>query len=243
MHLELRWNTRRPAQRDLSGVLHPPPMISHTVRASAALLLLLANAPRSALADRGALSLDIGAGGTALALPAPYAPTSGSVLGTLFVASLGLRYAVRNWIELATSAEFEPPVTYFHNGVTVTTPDGSFPGTLKHRFYRYSAFVGGRVLTGSVWRFVAGADVGWSHRVYSSFQHINDLDPNNPRDYGLTLPNLTRDNLVIAALAGVEWAVGDHWSLSILPRYEQLLGPDSTFALSARLVFSWSWYI
>ncbi len=217
-------------------------MISHTVRASAALLLLLANAPRSALADRGALTLDIGAGGTALALPAPYAPTSGSVLGTLFVASLGLRYAVRNWIELATSAEFEPPVTYFHNGVTVTTPDGSFPGTLKHRFYRYSAFVGGRVLTGSVWRFVAGADVGWSHRVYSSFQHINDLDPNNPRDYGLTLPNLTRDNLVIAALAGVEWAVGDHWSLSILPRYEQLLGPDS-FALSARLVFSWSWYI
>ncbi len=243
MHLELRWNTRGPAQRDLSGVLHPPPMISHTLRASAASLLLLATTPRSALADRGALTLDIGAGGTALALPAPYAPTSGSMLGTSFLASLGLRYALRNWIELATSAEFEPPVTYFHNGVTVTTQDGSFPGTLKHRFYRYSTFLGGRILTGSVWRFVAGADVGWSHRAYSNFQHINDLDPNNPRDYRLALPNLNRDNLVVAALAGVEWAVGDHWSLSILPRYEQLVGADSTFALSARLVFSWSWYV
>src|SRR6266849_13656 len=72
-----------------------------------------------------------------------------------------------------------------------------------------------------------GADVGWSHRAYSSFQHINDTDPSNPRDYHLALPDRTRDNHVVAALAGVEWAVGDHWSLSVLPRYEQLLGRRS----------------
>jgi hypothetical protein len=243
MHLELRWNTRRSSQRDLSGVLHPASMTSLALRVSATSLLVLAATPRSALADRGALSLDVGVGGTTLALSAPYARGSGSVEGTSFLTSLGLRYALQNWIELATSAYFEPPVTYFHNGVTVTTPDGSFPGTLKHRFYRYSVLVGGRVLTGTIWRFVAGADVGWSHRAYSSFQHINDTDPSNPRDYHLALPDRTQDNLVVAALAGVEWSVGDHWSLSVLPRYEQLLGADSTFAISARLVFSWSWYL
>jgi len=211
---------------------------------SAAFFLGIAAGPRAALADRGALSLDIGAGGSTMALPAPYAAPSGSVQGTALLTSLGLRYALQNWIELATTAFFEPPVTYFHNGVTVTSQDRSFPGTLRHRFYRYGALVGGRVVTGKVWRFVAGADVGWSHRAYSDFHHINDVtDPSNPRDYRLPLPNVTRDNLVIALLAGVEWAEGDHWSLSLLPRYEQLLGTDSTFAISARFVFSWSWYL
>jgi hypothetical protein len=48
---------------------------------------------------------------------------------------------------------------------------------------------------------------------------------------------------MLAPLAGVEWAIGDHWSLSILPRYEQLLGSDGTFAISIPVLFSWSWYL
>jgi hypothetical protein len=97
-------------------------------------------------------------------------------------------------------------------------------------------------MTGKVWRFIAGAAVGWSHRAYSDFQYINS-QPNEPRDFALSFPDVTRNNWVLAALIGVEWAEGDHWSLSLLSRYEQLLGTDSTFALSARLVFSFSWYL
>jgi len=218
-------------------------MIARTRRISVTLFIGVIVTPFAAFADRGALSLDVGAGGTTLGLAAPYAPASGSVQGTAFTTSLGLRYALSNSLEMASSAFFEPPVTYFHNGVTVSTSNGDFLGTLKHRFYRYGFLAGGRLVTGKVWRFVVGADIGWSHRVYSDFQHIDDRQPNNARDYRLTLPDVTRNNLVIAILGGVEWAVGDHWSLSLLPRYEQLLGSDSTFALSARFVFSWSWYL
>src|SRR5262245_9254222 len=110
---------------------------------SATLVIGAILAAPAAFADRGALSLDVGAGGTTLALPAPYAPSSGSVQGTAFTTSLGLRYALSNSIEMASSAFFEPPVTYFHNGVTVSTPNGDFLGTLKHRFYRYGFLAGG----------------------------------------------------------------------------------------------------
>jgi hypothetical protein len=196
-----------------------------------------------ALADRGAFTVDIGAGGTTLGLSSPYGQQRGSVQGTSTLISFGTRYALQNYLELSVNAFLEPPVTYFHNGVTITTPDGLFAGTLKHRFSRYGVLAGGRLVTGKVWRFVAGADVGWSHRAYSEFQHIKDDDPSNPRDYRLNLPDLARNNWVLAVPAGIEWAAGDHWSLSFLSRYEQLLGPDSTFAISARLLFSWSWYL
>jgi hypothetical protein len=199
--------------------------------------------PKASFADRGALSLDVGAGGSMLALPAPYAPSSPSALGSSFTTSLGLRYALTNWLEFESSASFEPPVTYFHNGVAVRAQGADLAGTLRHRFYRYGFLVGARLVTGKVWRFLAGAGVGWSHRSYSSFEHLDDSQPNNVHDYQLSLADLSRDNFVASALAGVEWAAGDHWSLSLLPRYEQLLGIDSTFALSARLVFSWSWYL
>jgi len=156
---------------------------------------------------------------------------------------MGLRYALENWVEIEASGYFEPPVTYFHSGVAVRARGGPFLGTLKHRFYRYGALAGGRVVTGTVWRFVAGGAIGWSHRAYSDFQHIDDSRPGAPRDFGLSLPDFTLNNWVLAAVAGIEWAEGDRWSLSLLPRYEQLLGAGSTFALSARLLFSFSWYL
>jgi hypothetical protein len=206
-------------------------------------LLVALTVPRTAFADRGALTLDVGAGGTVLALRAPYAPSSGPAPGLSFLASLGLRYALENWVEIEASSYVEPPVTYFHNGVAVRAPGGPFRGTLKHRFYRYGALLGGRVVSGKVWRVLAAADVGWSHRAYSGFQHIDDSHPNAPRDFGLSLPDFTLDNWVLCATAGIEWAEGDRWSVSFLPRYEQLLGASSTFALSARLFFSFSWYL
>jgi hypothetical protein len=193
-----------------------------------------------ASADRGALSLEAGAGGTSLALRAPGAA---STQGISFVASLGLRYALENWVEIEANGYFEPPTTYFQNGVRVGMPGGPFGATLRHRLHRYGALAGGRLVTGKVWRFVVGGSVGFCHRAYSDFQFIDDSQPNAPRDLGLKAPNFSLDNWVLAAVAGVEWAQGDHWSLSLLPRYEQLLGDRPTFALSARLLFSVSWYL
>jgi hypothetical protein len=102
--------------------------------------------------------------------------------------------------------------------------------------------IGARYLVGMVWRLTLGLDVGWSHRSYSNFHHI-DVSGSEPVDYELGLPNFTTDNLIVAPVVGVEWAAGDHWSLSLLPRTELLLGPDPTVALTVPLVLSWSWYL
>src|SRR5712664_3854670 len=148
LRLELCRDARRSAQRHLPSLLHSTPIMARTRPISATLFVGVILAPPSALADRGALSLDIGAGGTPSALAAPYAPASGQVQGTSFTTSLGLRYAFSNWLELSSNAYFEPPVTYFHNGVIVRSQNVDLLGTLKHRFYRYGFLVGGRFVTG-----------------------------------------------------------------------------------------------
>ena len=93
--------------------------------------LLCALAPCSSLADRGALSLEGGGGLTALNQPAPYASPSASTLGGAATIVLGGRYALTNSWEVALWGFYEPPVTYWHNGVTTVTADGAFPGTLS----------------------------------------------------------------------------------------------------------------
>lgn len=199
-------------------------------------------AASSALADRGAITIDAGGGLTALVLPAPFANPSKSVTSSAPTAWIGGRYALSNSLEVGASVFYEPSVNIFHNGVTVETRNGQFPGTLNHQLQRYGGLFGARYLRGMVFRFTAGLELGWSHRVYSGFRHIDDSNAANPVDYGLDLPAFTTDNVVIAPLAGVEWAAGDHWSISLLPRFELLVGPDMTYAFTVPLVVSWSWY-
>lgn len=196
----------------------------------------------SAFADRGAITIDVGGGASALILPAPYANSTKSLTSSSATAWAGARYAFTNSVEAGVSAFYEPPVNVFHNGVTVGTRNGEFPGTLNHRLQRYGALVGLRYLRGLVFRFTAGLDVGWSHRTYSGFRHIDDTSPANAVDYRLDLQDFSTDNLIIAPLAGIEWAAGDHWSVSILPRVQLLLGPDMTYGVTIPVVVSWSWY-
>lgn len=204
------------------------------------LSLLLVAVPASA--DRGAITVDAGGGLTALSVAAPFASPTKSLTSSAPVAWLGGRYAFSNSFEVGVAAFYEPSVNLFHNGVTVETANGQFPGTLNHQLHRYGGLVGARYVRGMVFRFTAGLDLGWSHRVYAGFRHIDDTDAANPVDYGLDLPAFSTDNLVVAPLAGIEWAAGDHWSLSLLPRFEVLVGPDMTYAITVPLVVSWSWY-
>ncbi len=206
------------------------------------LLALSATAALPVWADRGAVSADLGGGVVAMSLPTPYG-TSGRANGGTFTLWGGARYAFYNWLEASASLFFEPPVTAWHNGAEVATPDGTFGGTLAHRTTRYGALVGARVVRGSVWRITGGIEVGMSHSLQSDFRLINDSNPANAFDYGLTFPSTSFFNFVIAPVAGVEWVGGDHWSLSLLPRVSFLLGRAPTVAISIPLVFSWSWYL
>jgi hypothetical protein len=197
----------------------------------------------SAYADRGALSVDASGGETALLLPSPLAASHNATLGFAPAFLLGARYALVNAFEVTFSAFFEIPVTYFENGTT-TVADGSlFPGTLSHTLTRYGGHLGGRFVHGYAWRTVLGAEIGWSRRVYTHFDVIDDACPDNPVSYGLTIPKAVRDNASIALVAGVEWAGGDHWSVSLLPRFEMLPGSDGTVAFTLPLSLAWDFYL
>ena len=200
--------------------------------------------PAVALADRGAVSVEGGAGWTTLNQPAPYAKPSAATLGGAASFSLGGRYGLSNDYELSLAGFFEPPVTYFHNSITIATSSGNFPGTLSEQQMRMGALLGLKRVWGSVFRFSLGLDAGWSHRAYSKLSALNDTHPNAIAAYdGLKLPDYSTDNVVVAPMAGLEWALGDYSSVSVCQRVEFLLGKESTWAVSVPVTFAWSWYL
>lgn len=212
------------------------------MRAHAAFTLSCCLLSGVAFADRGALSADIGGGMVTMSMPTPYAASGGAAGGGISLWG-GARYGLRNWLEVSASAFYEPPVTAWHNGANVSTPDGEFNGTLAHRASRFGGLVGARYVRGSVWRFTAGLELGFSQRLNSGFQMVNDAVPGGAFDYGLVLPDSSVLNFVAAPVFGLEWAAGDHWSISLLPRVSFLIGASPTVALSIPLVFSWAWYL
>ncbi len=188
-----------------------------------------------ARADRGALSLDVGAGAAGLDLAAPYTLGEGTTVGVGFEAMVGLRYAVINELEFTVAAYFEPSVGYTHDDVTVVTSSGDFPGTVTNSLHLFGVVGGVRYVNGAVWKLVAGLEVGWCHRAYTGLQ-FNGMT-------SFALPNFPTDNLVLQPLLGVEWAFADHWSASLLPRFTILVGPDPTLGASVLLTISYSWFL
>jgi hypothetical protein len=198
-----------------------------------AVSLFLAATP--ALADHGALSLDLGMGAAGLVLPAPYAVSGQTIFAANFEVMLGLRYAITNEFELTLAGFYEPPLNYTHDDVTIVDP-ARLSGTESHSLFLFGVVGGVRYVRGSVWKLVVGLEAGWSHRSYSNFQTTGDLTR-------IFLPHFVTDNIVIQPLVGVEWAFADHWSASLIPRFTVLLGPDSTVGFSLMLSVSYSWFL
>lgn len=214
------------------------------MRCAPALLLasaLLASAPAGA--ERGALTAALGGGATLLNAPVPYAPDQPGMVGTSATIRGELRYALSHRLEVGLSGFFEPPTTYFHNGISLTTANGTFPGTLTDSMYRLGGAAGARYSWGMIVRPFVGGELGWSHRSYSALQHINDVtDPAHPRDYNLGLAAYGVDNPTLTAIAGIEW-LGDHFSMALAPRLELLLGTETTWAFTVPFTLAWSWYL
>lgn len=206
----------------------------------------------SARADRGALTLDLGGGASLLLLPTPYASDASPLPTTVWLARVGIRYALSDEFELALSGFFEPEVTAYHHGVTIDTsrpdfpgPDagrGAFRGTLRHQLQHVGAAVGARYIWGAIFRWHAGADLGWSLRSYSAFEHI-DTSGGGARPFGLRLDDFRTSNVMLAPVFGFEWAFHDKWSVSVMPRVEFLMGPDPMVAFSLPILLSTAWYI
>lgn len=208
-----------------------------------ALLLLVVLAATPAAADRRAASVDVAGGLTATPVSAPGAQPAKSTASTSASVWLGLRYALSNQLELTATGFYEPSVAVYQNGMVLHDAAGDFPGTLAHGFGRVGGQGGARFVTGLVWRFVAGLEVGAARRSWTNLAMLDDRIPTSPVDYGLTIPNRTDWSFVLAPTVGVEWAGGDHWSIAVLPRAQLLLAKDVSWAVVLPLQFSWSWYL
>jgi hypothetical protein len=205
-------------------------------------VLLLAASP--AFADRRALSVDVSGEWTAGAVSALQTAQPQSTLSLGPGVLLGARYGLTNSFELTATGLFETPVTVAHNGVVLVTDAGSFAGTLVHSTMRAGGMVGARAVFGMTWRFHVGLEVGWSQRFYSGLKMYDDSNPDGAIDYGLTLHDTTQGQLLVSPVVGLEWAAGDHWSLSVLPRAQLLLlGKQTTWTVMVPLQFSWSWFL
>ena len=196
-----------------------------------------------ARADRRAFSLDLTPGWSVSSMPTPGSTTPRSTISTGPAIWAGARYALSNMFEISAAAYFETPVTIGHNGIVLHTDSGDFAGTLVHQSMRFGAQAGAHAVFGMVWRLHLGFEAGWSQRLYTSLQMIDDQDPGNATDYGLTLSNTSRGNFVLSPLVGIEWVAGDHWSVALMPRAQFLLGGDFAWAVILPLQFSYSWYL
>ena len=94
-----------------------------------------------------------------------------------------------------------------------------------------------------VWRPVITAEVGWSHRVFSNFQHINMSDPAYPTDYRLTLSAVHQDLFTATGGVGLEWSTTNHLSFSFVPRFQVVLGSGGGWTVLAPGTVAWSWYL
>jgi len=212
----------------------------HSRRALAALSLeILVLAGGGAWAEANSLTLEIGGGAALVRTPAPYS-TGASQVGSAPAAWIGGRYGISHQLELTLSVFYEVTEPFYVSGTTVTNDAGSTTGTLAMRAKRFGALVGGRLLHGNVWRLAMGGELGWSQHSYSALALFDNGSP--PRDYGLGLADTSKPSFVLAPSAGIVW-VGDKLSVSLVPRFELLLGSNVTWVVTVPLTIGWDFYL
>ncbi len=207
-----------------------------------ALTVALAALPALARADRGALTLNLGPAITALGAR-PSQGTGSTTIATGVGGWLGVRYGLSNAVEVSAAAQWEAPADYFHTGVEIGTTTGAVRGTLSERVQRLGALVGVHYVRGYAWRVHLGAEVGWTRETFDRRDLLDVSDPGNVHSFGLGLQQRVVNALVLAPVAGVEWQFADHWSVSVLPRVEFIVGGSSRIGLVVPVGVGYSWYL
>jgi hypothetical protein len=97
---------------------------------------------------------------------------------------------------------------------------------------RTTLAVGADYVTGLVFRFHIGAEIGWARVAFTDLSHASGAPLASSRDV---------NGLLLAPRVGVEWAVSDHIALALTPRVDLLIG-EPQLAFSVPLTISYSWY-
>lgn len=207
----------------------------------ALLLLAAALAPRFAHADADTLTFEVGPA-VALTRLSPSVGDGDAVTGTLGGVAFGVRYGVTNRLELQATGSWYAEVAFVNRPVTAATPGGVFSGDLRRDLGRTGAGVGARyVLSGYVWRFPVGAEVGWLRTSHARQELLSS--PESSLSFAVDIRSETTNRFYVAPFAGAEWQAGDRVSFSVIPRVELPLGSASSAAFVVPLVVGWTWYL
>lgn len=211
-----------------------------TILAVAAVLTGLL--PGAARADRGALTLDLSPALTWWPSMGPAVGNGSGVNGATVGGLVSVRYALRNNLELTASGFYEAPADFTNPGTTVGTEAGPLTGTLTARTSRWGALMGARWVHGFTWRWFAGGEIGWSRQSFSELDLIDVSAPSGPRSYGLGLADRSEGAFVVAPLAGIEWQFADHWSVTVAPRVQVMLGGVGRVGITLPVSVAYHWY-
>lgn len=211
-------------------------------RQAFAIALLVLLAPATALADRGALTVELA---PALTWWPAWGPPVGSGPGVSGAAAgglVGVRYALRHELELTANGFYEVPAEFTNPGTTVGSAAGPLTGTTRATVSRWGVLLGARWVRGLAWRWFVGGEVGWAQQRLSRLDHIDVSDPSNPQSFGLGLADRTSNALVLSPLAGIEWQFADRWSVTLTPRVQVMVGGVSQVAVVVPVGVGYSWF-
>jgi len=211
-------------------------------RHALAVALLVSLAPARALADRGALTLELAPSLTWWPAWGPPVGSGSGVSGTTAGGLVGVRYALRNELELSANGFYEAPAEFTNPGTTVGSDAGSLTGTTRATASRWGVLLGARWVQGLTWRWFVGGEIGWAEQRLTKLDHIDVSDPGSPQSFGLGLADRSSNALVLSPLAGIEWQFADHWSLALTPRVQVMVGGVSRVAVVVPVSVGYSWF-
>jgi hypothetical protein len=207
-----------------------------------AVAVIVAAMPALAVADRGALTLEVSPAFTWWPAWGPPVGSGSGVSGWTAGGLLGLRYAVRNELELTATGFYEVPADFTNPGTTVDAGTVPLTGTTRATVSRWGVLLGARWVQGLVWRWFVGAELGYAQQQIKGVDLIDVSDPVNPRSFGLEFPVQNEGAFVLSPLAGIEWQFADRWSVAFTPRLQVMLGGVSRVAVVLPVSLGYSWY-
>ncbi len=213
-----------------------------SVAAALAAVTLLAAVP--ARADRGALSLDAGAGLVVASLNPPVG-SGPAQSGVLYEGRLGLRYAVSNLLEVYLGGYYDMQAPWSYSGDVVPVA-GSAPltGTLQSQMAGWGAEGGARRCAGPALRLCLTAGRGAAMRLSSRMDLLNPNAAGGPASYGAgVVPgSITSFGPMAEVGAGFEWLVTDHQTVALTPLVRAVGGTGGGVYLVLPVTWSYSWY-
>ena len=198
--------------------------------------------PGAAIADRGALTLELA---PALTIWPAWGPGIGSgsgVRGTTAGGLVTLRYGLRHDLEVTAGGFYEAAADFTNPGTTLGSDGGPLTGTSRATVGRWGALLGARWVQGLEWRWFVGGEVGWTQQRLTKLDLIDVSDPSNPHSFGLGLANRTSGSVILAPLAGMEWQFADHWNVAVTPRVQLMLGGGTRLAFVLPVSLGYAWF-